>query len=165
MENFENNNDHKKVNLSPEEEFKLEKDIKVNLIEAESALKAREEMEKLVSLERNSKNGRAISKIQDCMDILNLNCSGANIGNEIASSLAIDLYPELYRNIALKRENVEFKDLKKMAISLELLGIDLKEGKIREEKPYDGIDHMNKEMIKDAFIKFVQLLPDDNGER
>lgn len=159
---MENIIEEREVNLTPEEEFRIEKDIQVNLIKSGDIEDTKDEMGKLVKLERNSKNGRAVYKIQDCMDILNLNCMGANIGNEIATSLATDLYPELYRNIALKREEVEFESLKKMALSLELLGIDLKEGKLKENKPYDGIDPLNKVMMRDAFIKLVKIL--QNGK-
>ncbi|GEM_PF-3619153 len=157
MEEFEKQKEPQEVNLTVEQEFRLEKDIQANLIKAENVEEVKEQMEKLVSLERNSKNGRAIAKTEDCMGVLNLGCVGANIGNEIASSLAKDLYPELYRNIALKREKIEVKDLVKMATSLRLLYIG--------NKRYDGVDSINKEMIENAFIKLIQLLPPEDGER
>jgi hypothetical protein len=122
MTEFGGKIERKELDLSNEQEEVIEKEIQANLLEAESVDFVRKQMENLIELGKNSKNGRAKNKIQDCMDILNLNCAGGNIGNEIASSVAQDLYPELYRNIALKRENITLEDLKKNGNKLKFLG-------------------------------------------
>jgi hypothetical protein len=51
-----------------------------------------------------------------------------------------------------------------MAISLNFLGIDLDNIQTTDKKPYDGIDHINKEMLQSAFIKLIRLLPNERGE-
>lgn len=158
MKNFENNE-----SMDLTKEFELEKQIQRNLINATSEEEVQEEIQKLVSLERNSTSGRAVNKIQDCMGVLNWGCTDSKVSNEIAYSIAQNLYPELYRNIALEKETVSLKDLKEMAFSLQILGIDIIKGQVTQNIAPTDIEHSNKDMIKSAFIKLIRLLPVNNS--
>ncbi len=117
MEDFPQKFENTPLNL--DEEIKLEGELSMQLLFADTAADASEIMEEIAEIAENSPNGRTLAKIEDCINTLNLNCSGGNISDIILNSISTRLLPIFYSNIIEGNEQISLEDIERLAKNLD----------------------------------------------
>lgn len=150
MDNIEN--PFENVSLSLEQEIKKEKEFASLLTFADGAHEANHIMEEYKVFVENSIHGRTPEMIVTCLDSVDYNCSGANIDNTIVIAAVQDLFPILYKNIALEKEEITVEKLKKLATSVD------------KKMNNEHLHHISKIKLAKALFKLCALVNGRNEQ-
>jgi hypothetical protein len=147
MNNTEN--PFESVGLSLEQEIEKEKQFATQLILADNANEANHIMEDYKVFVENSVHGRTPEMILTCLECADYN--GANIDNTIVIATVQDLFPILYRNIGLEKEQVTIEQLQKLAKNVD------------KKMNNEYLHNISKIELAKALFKLCALVNGKNG--
>lgn len=107
------------LSLSLDQEKEKERNLSMQLLFAETAGEADDIITEIAELAESSENGRTFLKIEDCINTLKLNCSGAHISDVILNGVSNKLFPIFFKNLLDDKEHISLENIENLTKSLD----------------------------------------------